>query len=194
LSRAKGAQLRKITPDHRALQDVRLHLHEKIVHRGITIYRKRSLHDCERMAPVSPDKPSIAVLPFANMSSDPEQEFFADGMTEDLITDLSRNSGLFVIARNSVFAYKGKSINVRRISEDLGVRYLLEGSARRFAGRVRINVQLIDAANGKPPVGRSLRSNDGRRLCRSGRSDRQNRRGSYRSPDRSDAEQTAREP
>ena len=82
------------------------------------------------------------------MSSDPEQEHFADGLTEDLITDLSRNAGLFVIARNSSFAYKGKSIDVRRIAADLGVRYLLEGSARRAAGKVRINVQLIDAVGG----------------------------------------------
>ena len=95
-----------------------------------------------------PVKPSIAVLPFTNMSNDPEQESFADGLTEDLITDLSRNAGLFVIARNSAFAYKGKSVDVRRISQDLGVRYLLEGSARRAAGRVRINVQLIDAVGG----------------------------------------------
>ena len=95
-----------------------------------------------------PAKPSIAVLPFTNMSNDPEQEHFADGLTEDLITDLSRNAGLFVIARNSTFAYKGKSVDARRISSDLGVRYLLEGSARRAAGRVRINVQLIDAIGG----------------------------------------------
>ena len=95
-----------------------------------------------------PDKPSIAVLPFTNMSTDPEQETFADGLTEDLITDLSSNAGLFVIARNSTFAYKDKSVDVRRIANDLGVRYLLEGSARRAAGRVRINVQLIDAVGG----------------------------------------------
>jgi TolB-like protein/class 3 adenylate cyclase/cytochrome c-type biogenesis protein CcmH/NrfG len=95
-----------------------------------------------------PDKPSIAVLPFTNMSYDTEHEAFADGLTEDLITDLSRNAGLFVIARNSTFAYKGKSVDVRRIARELGVRYLLEGSARRAAGRVRINVQLIDAIGG----------------------------------------------
>lgn len=92
-----------------------------------------------------PDKPSIAVLPFVNLSNDPEQDSFADGLTEDLITDLSRNSGLFVIARTSAFAYKGKSMDVRGIARDLGVRYLLEGSARRDAGRVRINAQLVDA-------------------------------------------------
>ncbi|MDX8478969.1 winged helix-turn-helix domain-containing protein [Mesorhizobium sp. VK24D] len=96
-----------------------------------------------------PDKPSIAVLPFAAFSSDPEQESFADGLTEDLITDLSRNSGLFVIARNSVFAYKGKAMDVRAIAGELGVRYLLEGSARRAAGRVRINAQLVDAVSGE---------------------------------------------
>jgi TolB-like protein len=96
-----------------------------------------------------PGKPSIAVLPFVNLSNDPEQESFADGMTEDLITDLSRTSGLFVIARNSAFAYKGKAMDVREIAEALGVRYLLEGSARRAAGRVRINAQLVDALNGE---------------------------------------------
>lgn len=96
-----------------------------------------------------PGKPSIAVLPFANFSNDPEQESFADGLTEDLITDLSRNAGLFVIARNSVFAYKGKAMDVREIAGDLGVRYLLEGSARRAAGRVRINAQLVDAVSGE---------------------------------------------
>ena len=95
-----------------------------------------------------PTKPSLAVLPFTNMSTDPEHEPFADGLTEDLITDLSRNGGLFVIARNSTFAYKGKSVDVRRIAGELGVRYVLEGSARRAAGRVRINVQLIDAIGG----------------------------------------------
>ncbi|WP_245425696.1 winged helix-turn-helix domain-containing protein [Mesorhizobium sp. WSM3862] len=96
-----------------------------------------------------PGKPSIAVLPFVNFGNDPEQESFADGLTEDLITDLSRNAGLFVIARNSVFVYKGKPMDVRAIAEDLGVRYLLEGSARRAAGRVRINAQLVDAVSGE---------------------------------------------
>ncbi|WP_193364366.1 winged helix-turn-helix domain-containing tetratricopeptide repeat protein [Allomesorhizobium alhagi] len=94
------------------------------------------------------DQPSIAVLPFVNISNDPEQESFADGLTEDLITDLSRNSGLFVIARNSAFAYKGKAMDVRAIARDLGVRYVLEGSARRAAGSVRINAKLVDAVSG----------------------------------------------
>jgi TolB-like protein len=95
-----------------------------------------------------PAKPSIAVLPFTNMSNDPEQETFVDGLTEDLITDLSKNPGLFVIARNSTFAYKGRPLDARTIARDLGVRYLLEGSARRSGGRVRINAQLIDAVGG----------------------------------------------
>ena len=95
-----------------------------------------------------PGKPSIAVLPFLNMSEDPAHESFADGLTEDLITDLSRNAGLFVIARNSTFAYKGKWVDVRHIARALGVRHVLEGSARRVGGRVRINVQLIDAIDG----------------------------------------------
>lgn len=88
------------------------------------------------------------MLPFVNLSNDPEQEPFADGLTEDLITDLSRTPGLFVIARNSSFVYKGKPVDVRTIAEDLGVRYLLEGSARRAAGRVRINAQLVDTQSG----------------------------------------------
>src|SRR5262249_15518280 len=92
-----------------------------------------------------PDKPSIAVLPFTNLSSDPEQEYFSDGITEDLITDLSRLSGLFVIARHSTFTYKGTAVKVQEVSRDLGIRYVLEGSVRRAGERVRITAQLIDA-------------------------------------------------
>jgi TolB-like protein len=88
------------------------------------------------------------VLPFTNMISDPEQEAFVDGLTEDLITDLSRTRGLFVIASHSAFAYKGRHVDVRRIARELGVRYILEGSVRRAAGQVRINAQLIDAVGG----------------------------------------------
>ncbi|KQV40364.1 adenylate cyclase [Rhizobium sp. Root73] len=106
------------------------------------------LSDAKRKPLSLPDKPSIAVLPFVNVSNDPEQGVFADGLTEDLITDLSRTSGLFVIARNSVFSYKGKPMDMRAIVEELGVRYLLTGSARRAEGRVRINVQLVDALSG----------------------------------------------
>lgn len=100
------------------------------------------------MALPLPDKPSIAVLPFDNLSDDPSQDYFADGMTEDLITDLSKISGLFVIARNSSFAYKGRQVKVSQIAEDLGVRYVLEGSVRRAGDQVRINAQLIDAISG----------------------------------------------
>ena len=95
-----------------------------------------------------PDKPSIAVLPFANMSGDPEQEYFSDGITEDLITDLSKLSGLFVISRNSVFLYKGKAVKPEQVSKELGVRYMLEGSVRKAGSRVRITAQLIDATTG----------------------------------------------
>jgi adenylate cyclase len=85
-----------------------------------------------------PDKPSIAVLPFANMSGDPEQEYFADGMVEEIITALSQIRWLFVIARNSSFTYKGQTIDVKRVGRELGVRYILEGSVRKAGGRVRI--------------------------------------------------------
>jgi len=102
----------------------------------------------ERMAFPLPDKPSIAVLPFTNMSDDPNQEYFVDGITEDLITDISKIPELFVIARNSVFTYKGKSVKVRQVAEELGVRYVLEGSVRRSGDQVRINAQLIDATTG----------------------------------------------
>jgi adenylate cyclase len=95
-----------------------------------------------------PDKPSIAVLPFANMSGDPEQEYFADGMVEEIITALSRIRWLFVIARNSSFTYKGQTIDVKRVGQELGVRYVLEGSVRKAGGRVRITAQLIDAQSG----------------------------------------------
>jgi len=107
----------------------------------------RQLAGAKRKSLPLPDKPSIAVLPF--VGGDPEQDFFADGLTEDLITDLSRISGLFVIARNSAFAYKGKAMDVRDIAEELGVRYLLDGSARRAAGRTRINARLVDALTGE---------------------------------------------
>lgn len=95
-----------------------------------------------------PDKPSIAVLPFQNMSGDPEQEYFADGIVEDIITALSRFKSLFVIARNSSFTYKGKPIDIKQVGRELGVRYVLEGSVRKAGGRVRITGQLIDSSTG----------------------------------------------
>jgi adenylate cyclase len=95
-----------------------------------------------------PDKPSIVVLPFTNMSGDSEQEYFSDGITEDLTTDLSKLSGLFVIARNSAFTYKGKAVKVQEVSKELGVRYALEGSVRKADSQVRITTQLVDATTG----------------------------------------------
>jgi TolB-like protein/class 3 adenylate cyclase/Tfp pilus assembly protein PilF len=102
----------------------------------------------ERMALPLPDKPSIAVLPFVNMSGDPKQEAFSDGITDDLITELSQVSGLFVISRNSTFVYKGKIVTPKQVSEELGVRYVLEGSVQRAGDQLRINAQLIDALSG----------------------------------------------
>ena len=97
--------------------------------------------------PAVAEKPSIAVLPFDNMSADPEQEFFADGLTEDILTQLSRFSGLLVISRTSTFAYKGKSVTARDVARELGVRYVVEGSVRKAGNRVRVTVQLIDGTN-----------------------------------------------
>ena len=112
--------------------------------RGPQIERAR----VEKMAFPLPDKPSIAVLPFVNMGDDPEQVYFADGITEDLITDLSKVAGLFVIARNSTFMYKDKATDIREVAKTLGVRYVLEGSVRRSGQKVRVNAQLIDATTG----------------------------------------------
>src|SRR5437763_4280049 len=95
-----------------------------------------------------PERPSIAVLPFQNMSGDPEQEYFADGMVEEIITALSRFKALFVIARNSSFTYKGRAVDVKRVGRELGVRYVLEGSVRKATNRVRITGQLVDTATG----------------------------------------------
>jgi adenylate cyclase len=106
-----------------------------------------SLHRQKAPLPL-PDRPSIAVLAFANLSGDKEQEYFSDGITEDIITELSRFSELFVIARNSSFQYKGKAVDVRQVGRDLGVRYVLEGSVRRGGDRLRISAQLIDAMTG----------------------------------------------
>ena len=103
----------------------------------------------ERMALPLPDMPAIAVLPFENMTGDPKQEYFTDGFTEQIITSLSKISSLFVISRNSTFTYKGKPVKVQQVSEELGVRYVLEGSVQKFSSRIRINVQLIDAISGQ---------------------------------------------
>jgi TolB-like protein/tetratricopeptide (TPR) repeat protein len=104
--------------------------------------------DAQATALPLPDRPSIAVLPFQNMSGDPEQEYFADGVVEEIITALSRFNSLFVIARNSSFSYKGKSVDIKQVGRELGVRYVLEGSIRRAANRVRITGQLVESETG----------------------------------------------
>src|SRR5499433_2383309 len=108
----------------------------------------RALSDRLNAAPPLPDKPSIAVLPFQNRSGDQEQDYFADGMVEDIITALSRFKSLFVIACNSSFTYKGKIIDINQVGRELGVRYVLEGSVRKAGSRVRITGQLIEATTG----------------------------------------------
>jgi adenylate cyclase len=124
----------------------------KNIARPVRVYRVRDPGGATRSpaAPALPlpDKPSIAVLPFANLSGDPEQEYFADGMVEEILTPLSRIRWLFVIARDSSFTYKGQRIDVKQVGRELGVRYVLEGSVRKAGGRVRITAQLIDAATG----------------------------------------------
>ncbi len=123
----------------------------KNIARAIRVYRVRPepeqtmTPDQTDAPPPLPDKPSIAVLPFENMSGDPEQEYFSDGITEDIITELSKISGLFVIARHSAFVYKGQAVNLKDVGRDLGVRYVLEGSVRKAGNRLRITAQLIDA-------------------------------------------------
>jgi adenylate cyclase len=107
-----------------------------------------ALSDRLSAAPPLPDKPSIAVLPFENLSGDPEQEYFADGMVEEIITALSRFKWLFVIAHNSSFTFKGRAVDIKEVGRRLGVRYVLEGSVRKAAGKVRITGQLIDATTG----------------------------------------------
>src|SRR6516225_5044839 len=127
----------------------------KNIARPVRVFRVRDLGVAAKSlaAPTSPvlplpDKPSIAVLPFANLSGDPEQEYFADGMVEEIITALSQIRWLFVIARNSTFTYKGQAADVKQVGRELGVRYVLEGSVRKAGTRVRITAQLIDALTG----------------------------------------------
>src|SRR6516162_4956461 len=125
----------------------------KNIARPVRVYR---LHDAAagitaaqgRLTLPLPDKPSIAVLPFSNLSSDPEQEFVADGIAEDIITALSRYPSLFVIARNSCLTYKGRAIDVKQVGRELGVRYVLEGSLRKSGNRIRVTAQLVEAETG----------------------------------------------
>jgi adenylate cyclase len=124
----------------------------KNIAQAIRVYRVQTEVPAAQPAAAAlslPDKPSIAVLPFQNMSSDPEQEYFADGMVEEIITALSRAGWFFVIARNSSFTYKGRAVDIRQVGRDLGVRYVLEGSVRKAGNRVRITGQLIDATDGR---------------------------------------------
>jgi adenylate cyclase len=121
----------------------------KNIERPVRVYRLRSESAADMRPRLSiPDKPSIAVLPFQNMSGDPEQDYFADGIVEEIITALSRMRQLFVIARNSSFTYKGRAVDVKQVGRELGVRYVLEGSVRKAGNRVRITGQLIDAGSG----------------------------------------------
>jgi adenylate cyclase len=115
------------------------------------------------------EKPSIAVLPFTNMSGDPEQEYFSDGITEDIITDLSKVSGLSVIARHSAFSYKGKALKVQQIGRELGVDFVVEGSVRKAGTRVRVTGQLVNCKDAQSSLGRAFRSRPDRHLCHSGR-------------------------
>jgi adenylate cyclase len=119
----------------------------KNIARPVRVYRVRvdRVGSKERASLLLPDKPSIAVLPFDNISGDPEQEYFSDGITEDIITELSKISALFVIGRHSTFTYKGRSVTLKQVGRDLGVRYVLEGSVRKAGKRLRITAQLIDA-------------------------------------------------
>jgi TolB-like protein/Tfp pilus assembly protein PilF len=121
----------------------------KNISESVRVYRVRADGEpMQRPSLALPDKPSIAVLPFTNMSGDPEQEYFADGMVEEIITSLSRFRNLFVIARNSSFTYKGRAVDVKQVGRELGVRYVLEGSVRKAGGRVRIIAQLIETSTG----------------------------------------------
>jgi adenylate cyclase len=135
-------------------QDLGTHQLKNIT-QSVRVYRIE-LDEAPRSSPRSvekptlavPEKPSIAVLAFANLTGDPKQKYFVDGVVDDIITELSRLSDLFVIARNSSFQYKGKAVDIRQIGRELGVRYVLEGSVRRGGDRVRISAQLVDAMTG----------------------------------------------
>jgi adenylate cyclase len=129
------------------------HQSVKNIEEPIRVYSVASLGEISQAEPIErkltlPDKPSIAVLPFVNMSSDPEQQYFADGIVEDIITALSRFKSLFVVARNSSFTYRGKAVDIKQVGRELGVRYVLEGSVRKSDDKVRINGQLIDSTTG----------------------------------------------
>ena len=129
-------------------QQVKNIVHTVHAYRLVKAQREAVTGALDRSGKPASEKPSIAVLPFANMSGDPEQEYFADGISEDILTGLSKLRWFFVIARNSSFTYKGKAVDVKRVARELGVRYVLEGSVRKGGNRVRITTQLIDASTG----------------------------------------------
>src|SRR5206468_4827060 len=125
----------------------------KNIARPVRVYRVLSSSGVPSLevlneAPALPNKPSVAVLAFTNMSSDPEQEFFADGIAEDIITAMSRYPSLFVIARNSCFTYKARAVDVKQVGRELGVRYVLEGSLRKAGNRIRVTAQMVEAETG----------------------------------------------
>jgi adenylate cyclase len=147
----------------------------KNIARPVRVYRVRTKDDRAGIpsalalsALPLPDKPSIAVLPFTNMSTDPEQEFLADGIAEDVITALSRYPFLFVISRNSSFTYKGRAVDVKAVGSELGVRYVLEGSLRKSGNRIRVTAQLVEAETGNHMC-RALRPGSCRHLRGAGR-------------------------
>ena len=155
---SEGESYRQIA-DRLCLAPSTVRTHLTTVYRKLGVSSKMGLHKYFKTSalrpdgqdnprPQRPDKPSIAVLAFENMSGDPGQEYFSDGITEDIITALSRSPWLFVIARNTTFTYKGESIDVRQVADELGVRYVLEGSVRRSADRIRVTAQLIDGMTG----------------------------------------------
>ena len=147
-AKAAAKEILRINPKFSVarLEKISPHKDRTVAKRFCDALRKAGLPDKPPLP--LPDKPSIAVLPFANMSDDPKQEYFSDGLTEEIINALSKVSKLFVIARNSTFTYKGKSVKVQQVGRDLGVRYVLEGSVRKAEDRVRITAQLIDATTG----------------------------------------------
>jgi adenylate cyclase len=145
ISGATYDQVRKVLPI--TFTDLGVQ-HVKNIQEPVRAYQSAPAQVGNKSSPLLADKPSIAVLPFQNMSSDPEQEYFADGITEDIITELSHFKGLLVIARNSTFTYKGKPVDVKTIGTELAVKYVLEGSVRRAGQRVRITAQLIDTETG----------------------------------------------
>ncbi len=143
----------------------------KNIARPVRVYRVTLNRNAGKTEPALalPDKPSIAVLPFNNMSGDASQEFFADGIAEDITTLLSRLPGFFVIARNSAFTYKGRAVDARQVASELAVRYVLEGSVQKAGQRARVTAQLIEANFREPYLGGEIRSQRRRHLRRAGR-------------------------